>query len=233
MRLEKAHRWIKNSDGSISPLGDAKTVLPASTSTTVPVLQLGTTATGFNAPASDKLYTIINGSLDWVYDPNQLAGQNSAACALLNEAASSTNPTLCPNKAALTAGIGASAAGAVSLIGASVEHMRISSGDNFCFRPLTGSGSQHPQIKMDTESSATVPVIIPRRTDPNSGFGWQGTDAPCVTCDGVEKARWDTDATAGNTAMLIYDVDNAQMERVSVGAADSGGAGYKVLRIAN
>lgn len=43
----------------------------------------------------------------------------------------------------------------------------------------------------------------------------------------------DNNATAGNTRLLIYDVDNGQMERVSVGAADSGGSGYKVLRIPN
>ena len=40
-------------------------------------------------------------------------------------------------------------------------------------------------------------------------------------------------ATATHTHLLIYDVDNATLERVSVGAADSGGAGFKVLRIPN
>lgn len=43
----------------------------------------------------------------------------------------------------------------------------------------------------------------------------------------------DGSTTSGNTRMLIYDVDNATVERVTVGAADSGGAGYKVLRIPN
>lgn len=43
----------------------------------------------------------------------------------------------------------------------------------------------------------------------------------------------DDDSTAGNTRLYLYDVDNGQLERVSVGAADSGGAGYKVLRIPN
>lgn len=43
----------------------------------------------------------------------------------------------------------------------------------------------------------------------------------------------DASATAGNTRMLVWDVDNGQLERVSVGAADSGGVGYKVLRIPN
>ena len=49
----------------------------------------------------------------------------------------------------------------------------------------------------------------------------------------VESARFDDNGTAGNTRFLIYDVDNGQVERVSVGAADSGGAGFKVLRIPN
>jgi len=40
-------------------------------------------------------------------------------------------------------------------------------------------------------------------------------------------------ASSGETLMLVYDVDNASLERVSVGAADSGGSGYKVLRIPN
>lgn len=43
----------------------------------------------------------------------------------------------------------------------------------------------------------------------------------------------DANASAGNTRLLIYDVDNGQIERVSVGASDSGGAGFKVLRIPN
>ena len=61
----------------------------------------------------------------------------------------------------------------------------------------------------------------------------------------VESPRWrnfisgtlsfqvDGDSTAGNTRMSVYDVDNAALERVSVGAADSGGSGFKLLRIPN
>lgn len=43
----------------------------------------------------------------------------------------------------------------------------------------------------------------------------------------------DANNTAGNTRFLIYDVDNATLERVTVGVADSGGVGFKVLRIPN
>ena len=38
---------------------------------------------------------------------------------------------------------------------------------------------------------------------------------------------------AGTTSLYLYDSDNATLEQVTVGAADSGGAGYKVLRIPN
>lgn len=49
----------------------------------------------------------------------------------------------------------------------------------------------------------------------------------------TEVLRTDGDATAGNTRLMIYDVDNATLERVTVGATDSGGGGFKVLRIPN
>ena len=49
----------------------------------------------------------------------------------------------------------------------------------------------------------------------------------------VEGIRVTNTATATQTALMVYDVDNATLERVTVGAADSGGAGFKVLRIPN
>lgn len=48
-----------------------------------------------------------------------------------------------------------------------------------------------------------------------------------------DRVQFDNTATAGQTALLLWDVDNATLERVTVGAADSGGTGYKVLRIPN
>jgi hypothetical protein len=40
-------------------------------------------------------------------------------------------------------------------------------------------------------------------------------------------------AAAGQVYLLVYDVDNATLEQVTVGAADSAGTGFKVLRIPN
>jgi hypothetical protein len=49
----------------------------------------------------------------------------------------------------------------------------------------------------------------------------------------TEQMRLSRTAVAGDTAMMLYDVDNNAVERVTVGAADSGGSGFKVLRIPN
>lgn len=46
-------------------------------------------------------------------------------------------------------------------------------------------------------------------------------------------ATFDKTTTATQTGLMLWDVDNATIERVTVGAADSGGAGFKVLRIPN
>jgi hypothetical protein len=45
--------------------------------------------------------------------------------------------------------------------------------------------------------------------------------------------HFDQSNVAGDTRFLLYDVDNGQFERVTVGAADSGGVGFKLLRIPN
>lgn len=59
------------------------------------------------------------------------------------------------------------------------------------------------------------------------------TAADNTTTEGDKVVEIDHDSTAGNTRLLLWDVDNGQLERVSVGAADSGGAGFKSLRIPN
>lgn len=49
----------------------------------------------------------------------------------------------------------------------------------------------------------------------------------------VEGLRINKNSTAGDTSIMIFDVDNNTLERVSVGSANSGGAGFKLLRIPN
>lgn len=51
--------------------------------------------------------------------------------------------------------------------------------------------------------------------------------------DGSTVSQFDNASTAGGTRFFLWDVDAGSMKRVFVGAADSGGTGYKALRIAN
>ena len=88
-------------------------------------------------------------------------------------------------------------------------------------------------------STYNLGVSVP--TDGRMGFGDNGefifgsnaSSLIGVYANGSESARFDATVVAGNTRFWVYDVDNATIERVTVGAANSGGTGYKVLRILN
>lgn len=69
--------------------------------------------------------------------------------------------------------------------------------------------------------------------DSDTGLGSSAANTVSLIAGGAETISGDTTATAGNVRMSVYDVDNGAMERVSVGIADSGGVGFKVLRIPN
>jgi hypothetical protein len=43
----------------------------------------------------------------------------------------------------------------------------------------------------------------------------------------------DGNVTAAETPLLLFDIDKGSLQRVSLGAADSGGSGYKLLRVPN
>jgi len=75
------------------------------------------------------------------------------------------------------------------------------------------------------------------------GSGVDGADATtdyqlnignCITgtC-GTSAIGVDANTTAAETRLLVWDVNAGALVRVSVGAADSGGGGYKLLRVPN
>ena len=92
---------------------------------------------------------------------------------------------------------------------------------------ISGSG----QLMMP--AGTTLAPSFTFATDLNTGILNPAADTIAVSTGNSISFQIDKTATAGFTRMLIYDIDNGTLERVRVGAADSGGAGYKVLRIAN
>ena len=78
----------------------------------------------------------ITRSTSQVAFAGNVVGTNAAGPALLNEAASSTNPTLAPNKADLDTGIGWSSANELSVIAAGSETIRVGSSTTQFFGPV-------------------------------------------------------------------------------------------------
>lgn len=113
---------------------------------------------------------------------------------------------------------------------------------NMGFLDATGTinviigGSQNANISATQweflDGTAAVPMLG-FLLDPDSGVFRPTTNTVGLSAGGTERLRVDATAVARNTALLIRDVDNAALERVTVGVADSGGVGFKVLRIPN
>lgn len=98
------------------------------------------------------------------------------------------------------------------------------------FSELAANGTNYIEFKAPDALTGNTTFTLP------DGAGSAG--APLIT-NGSNTLSWttsikvDSDNTAGNTRFFLYDVDNATLERVTVGAADSGGTGFKLLRIPN
>lgn len=84
-------------------------------------------------------------------------------------------------------------------------------------------------------ASATNPTLIPNKADPDTGFGAVAAGFLALICNGVQAGGWEDPAAllTGETSLWLYDLDDAAMLQVEVGAADSGGTGYRMLRIPN
>lgn len=86
-------------------------------------------------------------------------------------------------------------------------------------------------LYLDFVGAANNPNIYVGPGD--EGIFSDGNNTISITTDNTEVARFDDSATAGNTRFMLWDVDTNTLQRVTVGAADSGGTGFKVLRIPN
>lgn len=145
-------------------------VLPLEDAPTDPPLKFGDGDSGFYEAADDDIRLALAAALVWAWTATLFSAADAAGPGIANEAASSSNPTVLPNKA-----------------------------------------------------------------DLDSGLGWAAADNPCIVAGGQEAVRAEdpADLAATETSLWLFDFDNAAIQQVTVGAADSGGAGFKVLRIPN
>jgi hypothetical protein len=73
--------------------------------------------------------------------------------------------------------------------------------------------------------NATPAVVALASTSAGSSGTTLQTLRDCLQVDG--------NTTAAETPLLLLDIDKGTLQRVSIGAADSGGTGFKVLRVPN
>jgi hypothetical protein len=102
----------------------AQLKLPLSNDAVTPTLAFGDGDSGFYEKADDSIGIAIGGSLKWTVTASWVAADDSNGPALVNEAASTTNPTLVPDQSDLDTGIGTGTADTLSLIAGGVEIAR-------------------------------------------------------------------------------------------------------------
>lgn len=95
---------------------------------------------------------------------------------------------------------------------------------------VNGSGTNVASAKTTIQAGrstgdATPAVVAIASTTAGSSGTTLQTVRDCLHIDG--------NTTSGETPMLLLDIDKGTLQRVSVGSVDSGGTGYKVLRVPN
>ena len=118
------------------------------------------------------------------------------------------------------------------------DTLRITIGGTDCFQfigaTFVGLLANGPAI-LNEVASATNPTLTPNRSDLDTGVGHQAADNLSLIAGGLEAIRAEdpADLAATETSLWLFDLDNATIAQVSVGAAGSGGGAFKVLRIPN
>ncbi len=195
--------------------------------------------TGFFHSAANQIDAALGGSRSWEFLSTRFASAFSNGPALINAAAGIAAVNIQVDKSTPGTGlsIGSTVMGLVSngTLIASVD------GPNGALvlngsvgLTTTGGGGSGPVVKNEG-ATATNPVFCCNQADPDTGLTRSGVNQSSIVNGGVEafRLRATTAFIAGNTNMFLWDYDNGQLEIVSVGAADSGGVGFKLLRIAN
>lgn len=118
-----------------------------------------------------------------------LAGDDAAGPTLLDEAPTSSNPTLIPNKSDDDTGIGWNANNQLSAIIGGVQQMRWTSADTRFFAATLRGGNTPSALLKNATASSTNPTVIPNLSDLDTGVGWTAADILALIAGGVLAAN--------------------------------------------
>ena len=191
---------------------------PTITSTSAPAVAIASTVYIAAEPTVGGTATITAAYALYVASGNSMfAGDilaaNAAGPAFINEAATTTNPTLCPNRADETTGIGWATSVLHFIIGGTSEVSLSATTMDMNSNTITDSGSfsvtdAAGPIIVNEAATGTNPTLIPNRADETTGIGWATAEVRLVISGGDE---YDFTATTldmnGNTITEAGTID--------------------------
>lgn len=218
------HRWQTGGGSLLRAFGVGKpAILDIVATATVPsyLVDKNDADTGTGHTAADQ-FSLIAGGVQ-VANLTEAAGVVQLVLPLQNDA---VNPSLAFGPLA-NDGLFLQAAG--TLVVAIAGDGRFQFTSNTFTSLITGSGALDRLVATGTNPAWTF------NDDLNTGVGHFAADNLSAIAGGLEAARFEdpADLAATETSLWIFDDDNNTIEQVTVGVADSGGAGFKLLRIVN
>jgi hypothetical protein len=127
----------------------AQVKVPLSNDAATPTVAFGDGDTGLYESADDTIAISTAGTARFFIDSSQFYANNGGGPSLQNEDATSTNPSVCPDRTDTDTGIGIASSDSLSLIAGGVEIVRLIEGDQdfACFR-----------VDDDTVANGSVPT---------------------------------------------------------------------------
>ncbi len=182
--------------------------------------------TAVTTPASTDEFAVNQGGTSKKQTRAQVHALESGEHLVLPQVDEAATPTLAIGRA--IDGFYSSGDGILRVAIAGVNYYHI---DNTRIRSQYGGGF----LLNRQGASATVPSLCPNRDDGDTGIGVQAADNLSLVAGGLEAIRAEdpADLAATETSLWLYDDDTGAIVQVTVGADDTGGSGFKVLRIAN
>lgn len=203
--------------GAFTTLSASGAITSAIGSSGTPALGPGTSGFYFSGAAGNTYFT-NSGIYQAAVTTNSFQLKSAGSFGFEGAGAASPIDVILVREAAATLQLGYDAATGINQ---KLKAMDASAGTggNLTLAGGNGSGTGGALVLAGGTGTATAGGVVNVQT--------------AVTTTLVDAARFDASTTATHTRFFLYDVDNATLERVTVGAADTGGAGFKVLRIPN
>lgn len=181
-----------------------------------------TSASAFTAGANGATNPVlkVNANTASVATGIEITGAAAAGGVVLAAISSGTNENLA---------IDAKGSGTITLGGTSTGNIVLTRAASFSAGLTTTTIAATGQVALVSDQK----LLLDGAAGNDYLMHASGAGAIQIFIAGTTAAQFTATSTAGATRLSIYDVDNGNVEQVTVGAADSGGSGYKLLRIPN